>query len=819
MKVLKFGGSSVGTPQRIKEVANILQKYNEDKDPFCVVFSAFSGITDQLLLAGKQATEGSDEWRKTFREINDRHQLNIQELLQSESSLKFAREQIENNLSTLYNILYGIYLLGECSPRTSDLIVSFGERNSAFLISEHLKERGLPAIFLDARDVVRTNDNFLAAKVDFEVTNTLILKRFSENPNSIHIITGFIGSTSDEVTTTLGRGGSDYTAAIFGSALDADVVEIWTDVNGVLTTDPRKVAKAFTVPKMTFAEAMEMSHFGAKVIYPPTIVPTMKKGIPLVIKNTFNPEFPGTYISNEKSDDKKIITGISSIPSVSLLTLSGSGLFGVPGSASRLFGALGKGGVNVILITQGSSEHAITWAVSPVEAFKAQNLVEAEFSREIQDLLIDPIKVEENLSILSVIGENMKNRPGVGGRLFQALGKNGINVVAIAQGSSELNVNVVIPKEDETKALNALHEAFFLSDTKSIHLFIVGTGLIGSTLFRQIGSQKEFLAKNYGLELVISGVLNTRKMLFNHKEGINPLTWDTDIINAESGNPKDFIQEMIRLNLSNSIFIDNTASQDISQFYEDILENSISISTPNKIATSSDYKSYSKLKSIADKRGVKFLYETTVGAGLPVIGTLNNLILSGDKIERIEGILSGTLSFLFNNFNENTPFSEVLKMAMEAGYTEPDPRVDLSGADVRRKITILAREAGQSLEPSDIEVQSFLPEACLKPLDINGFLLAVKDNDAYFENLRKNAEARNKRLRMLAIYQNGKAKVGLEEVGSDSPFYFLSGSDNMISFKTSRYSERPLVVRGPGAGAEVTAAGVFAEIISIANYL
>jgi aspartokinase/homoserine dehydrogenase 1 len=667
---------------------------------------------------------------------------------------------------------------------------------------------------------IKTDKGFGAAKVDLEITYKKIREHYSQNPE-IQIVTGFISAAKGGLTTTLGRGGSDYTASLLAAGLDADLVEIWTDVDGVLTADPRKVRRAFTIPRMTYNEAMEMSHFGAKVIYPPTLRPAMDKRIPLVIKNTFNPGFEGTYIS-EKADTKgHAVKGISSINNIALLTMQGSGMVGVPGIAARLFGALAQAGINIILITQGSSEHSISFAIQPKYAAKAKKKVESAFEYEVKSGLVDPIRIEENLSVVAAIGENMRYRPGISGRLFQALGKNGINAVAIAQGSSERNISVVINGSDEAKALNALHEAFFLSETKELHLFMVGVGLIGSTLIAQIRGQAAFLKEKRFLEIKVIGLANSKKMIFD-ENGIDLENWRESLDNSRTPmNIAEFIQHMKMLNLSNTIFVDNTANEVISDYYESILDSSISISTPNKIATSSAYLKYQRLKNIASKRGVQFMYETNVGAGLPVISTLNDLIISGDRILKIEGVLSGSLSYIFNSFQnlEGCRFSEIVRKAKELGYTEPDPRVDLNGLDVRRKLIILARETGLSLEASDVEIQNILPEACQKAKNVEDFFVEIEKADSIFEKMRTKAAAENKKLRYIACLESDKAKISLEAVDPKHPFYTLSGSDNMIVFTTERYKERPLVVRGPGAGAEVTAAGVFSEIIKIGNFL
>jgi len=813
MKILKFGGTSVGTPETIEGLLQILKDYYQRGEKFAVVFSAFSKVTDTLIEMATKAGKGDEHYRELFENVRLRHFEAIEKLLVP-ANRPPVESHISANFEALGNVLQGIFLLHEVSPRSLDFVVSFGERNSAFIIAHAMQQSGIPTDFLDTRDVVRTDAYFGNARVDFEETNRRIREHFVAHPN-VQAATGFIGSTSDGITTTLGRGGSDYTAAILGAALDAEAIEIWTDVDGVLTADPRRVKKAFTLPSMTYREAMEMSHFGAKVIYPPTIQPALAKGIPLVIKNTFNPLFSGTYISEKHEPGGAPIKGISSINQICLLTLQGSGLFGVPGIAARLFGAMAQAGVNVVIITQGSSESSITFAVSPTQAKLAQKAAEKEFAHEIRERLIEHLKIEDDLAVVAIVGENMRYLPGVAGRLFSALGKNGINVVAIAQGSSELNVSVVVSAADETKALNAIHEAFFLSDTKTLHLFMVGTGLIGSTLLKQMQAQAAFLKEKRKLEIKIAGLANSRKMAFS-EDGISLENWKTALDSAEPFSMPRFLEHMKTLNLPNSIFIDNTASAEIAGFYEQILDASISVSTPNKVAASSSYLQYARLKQIAEKRGVQWRYETNVGAGLPIITTLNDLIHSGDRILKIEGILSGTLSFIFNNFKSGMKFSDIVKEAKRLGLTEPDPREDLSGADVRRKLLILARETGLPLEANDIEVENILPHAALAVRTVEAFFETLEKHDGDFEKLRQQAENEGKVLRFVAKLEGTRASISLQTYDQSHPFYFLSGSDNMVVFSTERYRERPLVVRGPGAGAEVTAAGVFAEVIGMA---
>lgn len=817
MKVLKFGGSSVARPERINGIIDILKGYYASGDHFTVVFSAFGGVTDTLVEMGRLAARGDDHYGRIFQEFSDRHQSAIDKLLTGEAH-RLAARQLRQSHEVLKNLLYGIFLVREASPRTMDYVLSFGERSSAYIIAQALDQAGVPAEYLDARRVIKTDKSFGKARVDFDKTYARIAEHYREHPK-VQIVTGFIATAKGGLTTTLGRGGSDYTASLLAAGLEASVIEIWTDVSGVLTADPRRVSRAFTIPRMTYAEAMEMSHFGAKVIYPPTLMPALQRRIPLYIKNTFRPDFVGTRVSSEGDSEATAVRGISSISDIALCTVSGTGMFGVPGIAGRIFGALARVGINIILITQGSSEHAISFAVQPSVADHAREVVEEAFEFEIERGVVNTVKVERDLSVVAIIGENMRYRPGIAGRLFYALGRNGINAVAIAQGSSELNVSVVIDREDETKALNALHEAFFLSDYKTLHLFIMGVGLIGSTLLSQIERQNEDLRERRKLEVKVVALANSKTMIFA-ADGIDLTDWRASLAASEvKSDPSVFIGRMRDMNLSNSIFVDNTASSNIAGFYESILNDSISVSTPNKIATSSSYLQYERLKAIAERRGVQFRYETNVGAGLPVISTLTDLIDSGDRIRRIEGVLSGSLSFIFNQLDGKRSFADVVQEAKRQGFTEPDPRTDLSGKDVARKILILGRETGTPLEAKDVAVEGFLPQAALDAPNVDSFFDVLREQEEYFAALYAEAAENGKVLRMVASMEGAGATVGLRAVGPESPFYTLSGSDNMIVFTTDRYEKRPLVVRGPGAGAEVTAAGVFAEIIQIGNYV
>ncbi|NND07568.1 MAG: bifunctional aspartate kinase/homoserine dehydrogenase I [Saprospiraceae bacterium] len=818
MRVLKFGGSSLADAQCIKNVGEVIQqKIRSGERPRAVVVSASGKMTDLLTDMAILASKGDDRYKDSLEKFRIHHAKVTEDLFDQKQGSK-VQVEIDELFKTLDKLLQGIFLVMEASPRTMDYVLSFGERNSAYIISEFFNAVDIAASFLDAREIIKTDKRFGSAQVDVKLTYNKIREHFASQ-SDLQVITGFISSAKGGLTTTLGRGGSDFTAALVGAALDAEAIEIWTDVDGVLTADPNKVKDAFTIKEMTYAEAIEMSHFGAKVIYPPTIHPALAKDIPVYIKNTFNPTAEGTHISQVTTEYTKAVKGISSISEVSLLTLQGSGLFGVPGIAARLFGSLSQVGINVILITQGSSEHSISFAVQPKSIARAKKCVEKAFEFELNRGSVEPLRIERDLSVIAIIGENMRYKPGVAGRMLTALGKNGINAVAIAQGSSELNISVVIGNEDEAKALNVLHEAFFLSDTKVIHLFMVGVGLIGSTLLDQLKEQAKFLREKRSLEIRVVGLANTKKMYFD-EQGLDIDNWksllDTSVVSSDMGG---FVDRMINLNLSNSVFVDNTADLLIPDHYQSILDASISISTPNKVATSSDFRQYLNLLNRAEKRNVYFGYETNVGAGLPVISTLRNLVDSGDRIIKIEGVLSGSLSYIFNHFNKETPFSAVVSKAGELGYTEPDPRMDLNGLDVKRKILILAREAGLSMESSDVHVENVLPTYCQNAEPGTELDLALKKADTYFEEIRAGAEEKGERLRMIAKLENERATIRLQSVGMDSPFYFLSGSDNMIVFTTERYKERPLVVQGPGAGAEVTAAGVFAEIIHIGTLL
>ncbi|MEQ9423145.1 MAG: bifunctional aspartate kinase/homoserine dehydrogenase I [Cyclobacteriaceae bacterium] len=815
MKVLKFGGTSVGSAENIRQVASIIANYVDKKEPIAVVVSAMSGVTNRLIKLGEKAASGDDEWKSELVNLRKLH-LDTAEKLSGDGNKTI--EFIVKSFEDLEAVLTGVYLLQELSDRTLDLVQSFGERLSSNIVADFLNSLKINSNAVDTRSLIKTDTEFGNATVNFEITNKKIQQYFEDN-QGVAVITGFLGSSESKQTTTLGRGGSDYTAAIIAAAIDADEIEIWTDVDGVLTADPRKVKSAYSLPALTFNEAMEMSHFGAKVIYPPTLQPAIAKKIALKIRNTFNTDFPGTFITDNPEKSNFLVKGISSIEQASLLSISGSGMIGVPGMASRLFGSLAAKNINVILITQASSEHSITFAVKPDQAQKAKKTIKSAFEFEIERGHIDDIKIEDNLSIMAVIGENMRDTPGIAAKMFTALGRNGINVVAIAQGSSELNISIVINHSNLTKALNVLHEAFFLSNQKQLNLFLAGTGLIGSTLLDQVKGKKADLSSEQNLNINLVGITNSRHRHFND-DGIDLNGWKDKIdYPGRRVNTTSFIDQMIKINLPNSVFIDCTSSEEVVSHYQRILESSISVVTPNKLANSGSQKVYKTLKKTAFDHGVKFLYETNVGAGLPIITTMNDLKSSGDEILEIEGILSGTISYIFNSFTGDKKFSEVVKEAKSKGLTEPDPRDDLNGMDVARKILILSREAGYELELDDVKIESILPESCFKAPSIDTFFEELEKIDNQLEDLKIAANKDGKVLRYIASMKNGKASIKLEKVGAEHPFHNLFVSDNIVLFTTKRYNERPLVVKGPGAGAEVTAAGVFAEIVSISNYL
>ena len=819
MKVLKFGGSSVGSAENIEKVVEIVSKAIE-KDSCAVVLSAMQSATDGLIEIAKLAENGDDGFRAKIRETETKHQATARKLL-GENSQDGVFDFIENRINELKSICEGVYLLRELSLRTLDRIVSLGEILSTKIVSAKFNSLGVENVWKDSRQLIKTDSNYGFAAVDLAKTNELI-KEFFQIPNSkfqipkLIILPGFIASDDENITTTLGRGGSDYTGAILAAALDAEVLEIWTDVSGMMTADPRIVKNIRRIPQITYREAMELSHFGAKVIYPPTIQPVLQKNIPIFIKNTFAPDDYGTLIESEAKDDKEIIRGITSIDKISVLSLEGAGMVGIPGFSKRLFDALSRAQINVILITQSSSEHSICVAIEEKFADSAKTVVDREFEYEIAVGKIEPLRVENDLSILAIVGDNMKNHTGISGKMFSALGGQGVNIRAIAQGSSERNISAIIESKDVRKAVNTLHEEFFSDGKRQINVYIVGVGTVGTKLLGQLERQAAYLSEKLRLNVRVVGLANSQKLIFS-EEGIDLKNFKAEIADSEiASNAKVFADLIVEKNLRNSIFVDVTASGEVVEVYPRLLEKSISVIACNKIAASSEYENYQKLKDLSREFNTTFLFETNVGAGLPIINTLNDLMRSGDVINRIEAVLSGTLNFVFNNYDGSRSFSSVVKQAQDEGYTEPDPRLDLSGTDVARKILILAREAGFKLEMSDIENKGFLPESCLRG-SVEDFYSEMEAHESYFRELLETAKSNNLSLKYIASFDNGKASVGLQSIEVKHNFANLAGKDNAVLFYTNRYADLPLVVKGAGAGADVTAAGVFADIIRAAK--
>ncbi|MDR3160513.1 MAG: bifunctional aspartate kinase/homoserine dehydrogenase I [Spirochaetaceae bacterium] len=817
MLVLKFGGSSVGSPQAIGKFVDILK----DKDHLgrvrVVVVSALSGITDGLIEVANQAAGGNCGYTDAVEVMQERH-LDLSAFFLRDRDREEADTYTRDCFTEIKRILDGVVILRELSPRILDTIMSFGERLSAPLIARICTVLGLPADYLDTRPLITTDEQygtarFLAAESFFNIKSTL-----AKRP-ALQIATGFIGASAEGNTTTLGRGGSDLTAAIFGAAIDAEEVEIWTDVDGILTADPRLVKNAFTIEAISYVEAMELSHFGAKVLHPPTIRPALEKGIPIRVRNTFNAAGKGTIIKDEVAPSPFPIRGISSIKKVALIRVQGSGMAGVAGFSSRLFSALARRKINIILISQASSEYSICFAVLPQDGSAAAAAIKEELTWEISSRIIEAPVVEQDLSIIAVVGARMKKTSGISGKVFQALGRNGINVAAIAQGSSELNISAVVSAHDAAKALNAIHEAFFLSGVRSVNLFLMGTGLIGGTLVKQIAEHREILADEHKIRINLVGIANSRKMLFNI-EGIEP--GNAKALMEAEGETFDLstlLKRMRAFNLPNMAFCDCTANDEIALRHGEILQSSISVITPNKRAVAGSLEYYKLLTGYSRERGIPYLYETTVGAGLPIISTLRDFSVSGDKVRRIEAVLSGTLSFIFNNFDGSKPFSVLVREAKAKGYTEPDPRDDLNAMDAARKALILARECGMSLEFSSVEIEPILPRACFEAPDVEAFFAELEKADGEFEQRRAEAAAQGKALRYIANIEEGSARLSLRAEPPGSPFRSLVDSDNIVVIITDRYTALPMVIKGPGAGAQVTAGGIFADIVRIARSL
>ena len=810
MKVLKFGGTSVGSVNSILSVKQIVESVEE---PVIVVVSALGGITDKLLKTAAMATNGDVGYEREFSEIITRHLDVIQGVLPDKVQRIEVQKQVMALLDELGNIYRGVYLINDLSVKTSDTIVSYGERISSLIVSNVIKDAQL----FDSRKFIKTVKQFNKHIVDFDVTNRLIEETFNPLPK-VALVPGFISSSIEGEVTNLGRGGSDYTAAILAAALGARRLEIWTDVDGFMTADPRVISSAYVIDRLSFTEAMELCNFGAKVIYPPTIYPVYHKNIPIRIRNTFNPTARGTYITKDKVKDegKALIKGISSINDTCLITVQGLGMVGVIGVNYRIFKTLAKNGISVFMVSQASSENNTTFAVRNADADLAVKVLDEEFALERAQGDMSDTVAEKDLATVAIVGENMKRTPGIAGKLFGTLGRAGISVIACAQGASETNISFVIKLKYLRKALNSIHDSFFLSAYNVLNLFIAGVGTVGGNLLEQIRIQQPKLMKQNGLKLNVVGVANSTHALFC-REGLNLETCIHELKeNGENSSPEHLKEEILKMNIFNSVFVDCTANASISDIYETLLNHNVSVVAANKIAASSSYDNYIKLKETARHRGVKFLFETNVGAGLPIINTMNDLINSGDHILKLEAVLSGTLNFIFNTLSVHIPFSKAILMAKEEGYSEPDPRIDLSGKDVIRKLVILAREAGYVVEQEDVKCDLFIPDRYFDG-SLAEFWQHIQELDIQFEQKRQELEAQHKRLRFVAQMENGRCAVGLREVDSHHPFYELEGSNNIIMISTERYHEYPMIIKGYGAGADVTAAGVFADIISIAN--
>ena len=809
MKVMKFGGTSVGSVDSILKVKQIVEAAEE---PVIVVVSALGGITDKLINTSQMAANGDAEYEKEYREIVNRHIEMVYTVIPAGEGRTVLLDKVNELLSELKDIFQGIYLIKDLSSKTSATIVSYGERLSSIIAATLIKG----AVWYDSRNFIKTEKKHAKHILDSELTTSLVKETFDEIPQ-VALVPGFISTdkNSGEVT-NLGRGGSDYTASIIAASLNAASLEIWTDVDGFMTADPRVISTAYTINELSYVEAMELCNFGAKVVYPPTIYPVCHKNIPILIKNTFNPEAPGTIIKQEVDSGSKAIKGISSINDTTLITVTGLGMVGVIGVNFRIFKALAQNGISVFMVSQASSENSTSIGVRNQDAALACEVLNEEFAKEIEMGEISPVVAEMNLATIAIVGENMKHTPGIAGKLFGTLGRNGISVIACAQGASETNISFVVEAKSLRKSLNVIHDSFFLSEYQVLNLFICGTGTVGGSLIEQIRCQQQKLMQERGLKLKVVGIADGHRALFA-RAGIDLASYREEM--EEKGIPSSAAvlhDEIIGMNIFNSVFVDCTASAEVASLYKEFLMHNISVVAANKIAASSDYSIYSELKQIARRRGVKFLFETNVGAGLPIINTINDLINSGDKILKIEAVLSGTLNYIFNKISANVPFSQTIKMAQEERYSEPDPRIDLSGKDVIRKLVILAREAGYKLEQTDVEKHLFVPSDFFEgPLE--EFWKKVPSLDADFEARRRKLESENKRWRFVAKLENGKGSVSLQEVDSKHPFYGLEGSNNIILLTTERYKEYPMMIQGYGAGASVTAAGVFADIMSIAN--
>lgn len=810
MKVLKFGGTSVGSVKSILSLKAIVEK-EAKRQPVVVVVSALGGITDKLLATAQLALIGDEQWRTEFDAMADRHHKMIDTLITDPKEREALFNKVDSLLEQLRSIYFGVFLIHDLSTKTKDAIVSYGERLSSNITATLI--RG--AAWKDSRDFIKTTDNSGKRQLDSELTNQLVREAFADLPR-VTVIPGFISRDREtRETTNLGRGGSDYTASIIAAALGADVLEIWTDVDGFMTADPRVIPTAYTIPELSYVEAMELCNFGAKVVYPPTIYPACINNIPILVKNTFNPEARGTIIKSKIDNDQKPIKGISSISGTTLITVTGLSMVGVIGINRRIFTSLADNGISVFLVSQASSENSISIGVRDADSDEAVRVLNNEFAREIEDGRMFPMHAEHGLATIAIVGENMKHAAGIAGKLFGTLGRSGISVIACAQGASETNISFVVDGHYLRKSLNVLHDSFFLSEYKVLNLFICGVGTVGGKLIEQIRSQADTLRETRRLKLNVVGIASSKKAIFC-RDGLNLDTYREQLNKSVPSDIQNLTEKILEMNIFNSVFVDCTASKDVAALYQTLLDHNINVVAANKIAASGDYESYRHLKLTALQRGVKYLFETNVAAGLPIISTINDLINSGDKILKIQAVLSGTLNFIFNEIAADVPFSETVRRAKEQGYSEPDPRIDLSGTDVVRKLVILAREAGYRLEQEEVEKHLFVPDEYFAG-NIDDFWKNLPQLDADFESQRKELEKQNKRWRFVATMDHGKGTVALQAVGQGHPFYDLEGSNNIVLLTSERYREYPMLIQGYGAGASVTAAGVFANIMSIAN--
>ena len=813
MQVLKFGGTSVASPENIGKIKNIIDDYT---DNIIIVVSAFGGVTDELINAGNFAEKQDVSYKKILKEIETRHLETIKALLPVTDQSKIL-SNVKKELNTLETLLDGAFYIGEITKKLSDKIASYGELLSSYIIAEYFKSQGVDCGYKDSRELIVTGMANGRTFVNLEKTNSNCIAYFETVAQKVTVCPGFISRSEAGDPTTLGRGGSDYTAALYAAALDVAILEIWTDVSGMYTANPKMVKQAKPIAHISYEEAMELSHFGAKVLYPPTIQPVLAKGISIRIKNTFSPAEKGTLITKSKNEKGKTVRGISHIGNIALLSLEGPGMVGIPGISKQFFEVLSQANISVVLITQASSEHSICIGISADDVAVAVEVVNEAFAYQIERGRINKVVPETALAIVALVGDNMKNHQGLSGKMFSTLGKNNVNIRVIAQGASERNISCIINEKDVKKALNALHEEFFEENVKQLNLFVMGVGNVGSKFLNQIQKQKKYLKDNLKLNVRVIGISNSRTMTFDDS-GIPLKNWEVLLADGEKADKEVFFETVNQLNLRNSIFVDNTASEAVSKTYKGYLGNSISVVTCNKIACSSQYSNYLELKQLARTYNAPFLFETNVGAGLPIIDTLKHLIASGDKIQKIQAVLSGSLNFIFNNFNDTTTFHDVVMQAKEQGYTEPDPKIDLSGVDVMRKILILARESGNQLEIEDISNNSFLPSESLDTNSNETFFTSLKKYEGDFQKIYSQAAEKDTKLKYVAQFENGKASVGLQEIPIGHDFYNLEGSDNIVLFFTERYPSQPLIIKGAGAGADVTASGIFADIIRIGNF-